>query len=410
MGKTMRVLKKERRRETMKKLFISAIIALMAINLGLYAQGKDTTQAKIKLELVWEKEFPEPVPGKVYGGIADVAFDKNRGGLFCPTVVVTGNSENAREIIYFDSTGKEIKTRKLKEWTQVRISSNGKYMAIMHPDKYDKEFYYGPVDIETISGKKVKRLGGVYGTWWWLSPKGNEIIMKEIWTDDDIYYFRGTPGKVKANLTKKEGDFTIFDGKPAIKWTGTENKYLQIGNKRVTASPDGKYVVISKYVPKGKSYVNHLLLYAKDGMLLKDFDLNIKGSLRRKFSSDSRYLVASVENLVFLIDVEKRKILWRYEFKDPYQKLNMTPTIDFSLNPFFIAGVFYHHRHEHTEPRKSNEHIVIFSKNGEVIFDKFLSKTLDTLGKVVLRVNSKGNMLCYVTPHKIRVFKLRGIK
>ena len=296
MGKIMRVLKK-RRRETMKKLFISAIIALMAINLGLYAQGKDTTQAEIKLELIWEKEFPESIPERVYGGITDVAFDKNRGGLFCPSVVVTGNPENAREIIYFDSTGEVVKRRKLKEWSQVRISENGKYIGIMHPEKWDKEFHYGPVDIINLSGKLVKRIEEVYGSWWWVSPKGNEVIEKEVWIDNDIYYFRGTPGKDTANLTKKEGNFTLFAGKPAIKWTGTENKYLQIGNlignlpgsglpngHSIAISPDGNYIAIPKAISKGKSYIYHLQLYTKYGILLKEFDLNKKGWLLSSFS------------------------------------------------------------------------------------------------------------------------------
>jgi len=47
----------------MKRLFLSAIIAFLAINLGLYAQEKDTVQVEpeVKLELVWEKEFESPV-------------------------------------------------------------------------------------------------------------------------------------------------------------------------------------------------------------------------------------------------------------------------------------------------------------------------------------------------------------
>lgn len=419
MGKTMRVLKKERRRETMKKLFSVTIICFMAmVNIGLYAQEKDTTQTEIKLELIWEKEFPEPVPEKVYGGITDVAFDKNRRGLFCPTVVVTGNHENAREIVYLDSMGNVMKTKKLKEWTQVRVSSNGKYIAIMHPDKYDGEFYYGPVDIETIDGKFVKRLGGVYGDRWWLSPKGNEIIMKEIWTDDDIYYFRGIPGKDTANLTKKEGDFTLFAGKPAIKWTGTENKYLQIGNlignlpgsglpngHSIAISPDGNYIAIPKAISKGKSYIYHLQLYTKYGILLKEFDLNKKGWLLSSFSHDSKYLVVAVKNLVFLIDVAKRKILWRYESDVPYQVLNLGTTLDFpSEPPFYVAGVFCHYS------KNPLEKIMIFSKEGNVLIDLSIGKTLNRLWRIAFKVNSNGDMLCYVDGHKIRVFKLRGVK
>jgi len=56
MGKTMRVLKK-RRRETMKKLFIAAIIALMAVNLGLYAQEKTLPKQRLSLNSYGRRSF-----------------------------------------------------------------------------------------------------------------------------------------------------------------------------------------------------------------------------------------------------------------------------------------------------------------------------------------------------------------
>jgi hypothetical protein len=353
----------------------------------------------VSLNLIWEKEFPEPIPGKVCGGIYDVAFDKNRGGLFCPTVVVTGNSENAREIIYFDSTGEVVKTRELKEWTQVRISSNGKYIAIMHPEKYDGEFHYGPVDIETISGKFVKRIDGVYSSWWWVSPKGNEIIEKDIWADADIYYFRGTLGKDKANL-----------------WTGTENDYLQIGNlignlpflpngHSIAISPNGNYIAVPKAIANDQSYTYHLQLYSKYGVLLKEFDLDKKGWVLSSFSKDSKYLVVAVKNLVFLIDVSKKRILWRYESNDPYQLLNLGTTPDFpSDSLFYVAGVFYRYS------KNPLERIMIFSIEGKVILDLFMGKVLNRIENLTFKVNKKGDMICYVTANKILIFNLRGVK
>ena len=382
----------------MKQVFLAIIIALMTV--GLYGQQPNLAPAegRIKLELIWEKEIPE--------GIADVAIDKARGGLFCPTVVVTGNCENAREILFFDTLGRIERRMKLKEWSQVRISDNGKYIGIMHPEKWDGEFHYGPVEIIELSGKLVKKVGTVYGTWWWVSPKGDEVIVKDVWSDDDIYYFKGTPGKDKANLTTGEGDVTMFAGIPAIKWSGVKNGYLQIGNKVVTPSPDGNYVTFVKYMAGGNGYVDHLLLYTRDGRLVRKFNLNKGGSLFTIFSPDSRFSVAVVENLVFLIDVENKKILWKYESNDQHQALNRSSTIDFSSSPpFYIAGVFHHH--EHLGPKLRDEKIIIFSQQGKVILDTIITKTLDTIGKNILRINQKGDMLCYVTGRKIRVFRLR---
>ena len=360
-------------------------------------QEEEQQKHKATLELIWEKEFPE--------AIVDAAFDEERDGLFCPTVVVTGNNENARAILFLDNTGETVKLTKLKEWTQVRISENGKYLGIMHPEKYDGEFHYGPVDIIDMSGKLVKKIEGVYGSWWWVSPTGDEVIVKDVWADDDIYYFRGTPGKSMANLTKHKGDISMFAGMPAIKWTGTDNRYLQIGSRGVIVSPDGEYVAILKYVAKADSYVNHLLLYTKDGALLKDFNLNRQGSLRTAFSPDSRFLVASIQNVVFQMDVEERKILWRCESDDPRQVLNVSSTIAFPPGPpFYVAGVFHHH--EHMGPKRYNERIAVLSREGEVVLDTLISETLDTMGTNVLRASKKGDMLCFASAHKIRVFQL----
>ena len=53
---------------------------------------------------------------------------------------------------------------------------------------------------------------------------------------------------------------------------------------------------------------------------------------------------------------------------------------------------------------------MIFSKEGNVLIDLSIGKTLNRLWRSAFKVNSKGDMLCYVDGHKIRVFKLRGIK
>ncbi|TET44750.1 hypothetical protein E3J62_09430 [candidate division TA06 bacterium] len=388
-------------------VIVATGLALLGLAEVRAAQGEKNQKSTV--ELVWDKEFPE--------GITDVAFDKEREGLFCPSVIVTGNCENAKAILYLDSSGKVIKETKLKEWTQVRISQNGQYIGIMHPEKYDGEFHHGPVDVMNMSGKVVKTIGGVYGSWWWVSPSGNEIIGKDVWADDDVYYFRGTPGKTEANLTKREGDISMLAGIPTIKWTETQSNYLQIGNKTVdlpcrkhghliAVSPDGKYVAIPEAIPEGKSYIYHLLLYTKEGTFLEKFDLEKEGSVLSSFSPDGKFLTVAVRNLVFLIDVGKKKILWKYESDDPYQLLNLGTTLDFpSEAPFFVAGVFWHY--EKLGSKDASERIMIFSEDGSVILDFAIGKGLNRGGRRVFKVNSKGNMLCYVTGNEIRVFQLR---
>ncbi|TET46758.1 hypothetical protein E3J62_03220, partial [candidate division TA06 bacterium] len=301
-------------------LIIATGLALLGLAEVRAAQGEKNQKSTV--ELVWDKEFPE--------GITDVAFDKEREGLFCPSVIVTGNCENAKAILYLDSSGKVIKETKLKEWTQVRISQNGQYIGIMHPEKYDGEFYYGTVDIIDRAGKLVKKVDEVYGTSWWVSPGGNEIIEKSVWDDDDIYYFRGTSGKGRADLTKSKGDISMFAGTQAIKWSETESAYLQIGTlignlpclpngHSIAVSPDGDYVATPRAIPQGNDYIYHLLLRRNNGILLEEFDLEKKGWVLSSFSPDGKFLTVAVRNLVFLIGVGKKKILWKYESDDPYQ-------------------------------------------------------------------------------------------
>jgi hypothetical protein len=279
----------------------------------------------------------------------------------------------------------------------------------MHPEKYDGEFHYGPVDIETISGKFVKRIDGVYSSWWWVSPKGNEIIEKDIWADADIYYFRGTLGKDKANLTKKEGDFTLFDGKPAIKWTGTENDYLQIGNNMVGLSEMLHWSLIAISLNGKYVAIPNLLLYTKEGILLEKFDLEKNAMVLPSFSPDGKFLAVAVKNFVYLIDVKETKMLWRYESDDPYQLLNLCAYLDFpSEPPFYVAGVFWHY--EKAGFKNPSERIVILSKEGKVLLEFSLGKGLNRLGSCEFKVNKTGDMLCYVTAHKIRIFNLRGLK
>ena len=390
----------------MKQVFLAIIIALMTV--GLYGQQPNLAPAegRIKLELIWEKEIPE--------GIADVAIDKARGGLFCPTVVVTGNCENAREILFFDTLGRIERRMKLKEWSQVRISDNGKYIGIMHPEKWDGEFHYGPVEIIELSGKLVKKVGTVYGTWWWVSPKGDEVIVKDVWSDDDIYYFKGTPGKDKANLTTGEGDVTMFAGIPAIKWSGTESGYFQIGNlisnleclpNGHTISSSGDYVAIPKAVSRNKDYVYHLLVY-RNNVLLKEFALEKKGWVLSSFSPDRRFLAVAVENAVFLFDLTEKKRLWKYESDDPHQILNLGTTLDFSTDSlFYLAGVFCHY--ENMGSKDPAERILIFSKKGKNLLNSIISENLHRMEKIDFKVNPKGDQLCYVTNHSIRVFQLR---
>jgi hypothetical protein len=378
-------------------LCIITPLALLSSPSALESDDKPrNTNQRVTLRLVWDRSFPD--------GIVTVAFNEDRAGIFCPSIVVEGKAEWSKAILFLDGNGDQYKKIELAPWSQVRISRNGKFIGIMHPEKHDKELHYGPVAILNAAGDSIRRFGEVYGSGWGVSPTGREIACREPFSDDDIIYFTGINGERTANLSKGEGNILLFDGMPAAKWADTDNGYLQIGDNGVFCSSNGRYVALPKYVQTDSGSVAHLILYTHDGIPLKDFDLGVSRSLFASFSDDGRYLVVAVKNLVFLIDVTDTKILWLYESDDRYQVLNRSSRIDFCLEPFYVAGVFHHHRHSVYGER--DERLIIFSADGEVIADTVITKVLDKSGTTSLKVSKTGDMICYVTGQRIRVFQL----
>jgi hypothetical protein len=389
---------------------ITFLLVFLSFPLALESEHKvQDTDQHVVVRLIWERSFPD--------GILDVAFDEDREGVFCPSIVVEGEPAWSKAILFLDGNGDEYKKIELAQWSLVRVSPNGRYIGVMRRKAYEKQFQCGPVDILDTAGVFVRRFKEGCGHVWLVSPTGKEIACWDGFSDDLLIYFTGINGKRSVNLSKWEGDVILFDSMPAAKWKDIDNGYLHIGgllqidgylrgpNGIVFCSPDGKYVALSKYFPSDSGSVAHLVLYTHDGIPLRDFDLAVSRSLFASFSDDGRYLVAAVKNLVFLIDVTDRKVLWEYESDDQYQVLNRPGTIDFCPEPFYIAGVFHHKSSPVYGER--DERLIIFSANGEVIADTLITETVDPAGDVVLRVSRAGDMICYVTEQRIRVFQVR---
>lgn len=141
----------------MKNVFIYTIIALMAINLGLYAQKKETTQEKSKIELsvVYEKTFDEPIVDVIFDtvtvsieeakemGWREEVFtskekEKGEKSVFYHRVVIIGeNEKQVRKIVFYSKNEvvkKVISVAPMKE--RVLVSKNGKY--ILKAKRYDE--------------------------------------------------------------------------------------------------------------------------------------------------------------------------------------------------------------------------------------------------------------------------------
>jgi len=82
------------------------LLVLVVANLAV-AQGEEQEKQSVRIELVWEKEFPEGITD-----YSNVYFDKEKRGLFCPSIVVTGGGEDCKGVYFLDSTGKVTYERK----------------------------------------------------------------------------------------------------------------------------------------------------------------------------------------------------------------------------------------------------------------------------------------------------------
>jgi|GEM_PF-2111407 len=120
----------------MKRILFLAIVAFLAGNLGLYGQEKDTAQIepKVKLELVWEKEFGSPV--------VDFAIENDKQDESYVSVVIIGGEVliiNKKGTITKELSGIEKKLGKGEVSNIFRLSESGTYIIQLWGYAYDGE-------------------------------------------------------------------------------------------------------------------------------------------------------------------------------------------------------------------------------------------------------------------------------
>jgi len=141
----------------MKSIFLSLIITLIAIGLGLYAQERETTQTepKVTLELAWEKECDVPIAN--YIGDVD-----EKGNVVLRSVTLLG--ESTTDVRFLDAKGQSVVTTlKLKSLTAGRLlqSKAGTYIGNYEITKGK------PGDVEEVSFS----LYGKDGALLWMNPQ-----------------------------------------------------------------------------------------------------------------------------------------------------------------------------------------------------------------------------------------------
>ena len=361
------------------------------------------SKPSVTLELMWEKEFPEGISD--YG---NVYFDKERGGLFCPSIVITGGGEDCKAVYFLDSTGSIVYEKQLEQWSVARVSRNGQYIGIMKPEKYDGEFHYGPVEIINRKGKVVNRVASVYGPYFWVSPSGDEIISWDPWSErEQTYYYHSAEGIEKASFSRSKwrdkglrtGKIYDFDSRPALKWSRDEG-YIRIfpwvlsyGAPASFATSHDKHFVAFR---SGEQ----IILYDFQGHLLDKGQLSDSRNHRPTFSPNDRYLVVATVKAVDFFEISTEgdlKHLWSYKESQSGDQTNVgvAPDVDDEGNVVVLVS------------ESGEGKIRMFDRQGNVVSEHRL---VEYSGKALLRISKDGRSLAYVPlkykGSKVSVFKV----
>ncbi len=410
----------------MRKLFLLAMVCFMImVNIRLYAQEKGATQGEteIKLELIWEKEFPE--------GIIDVAFQ----GLdnLMPKVVVTGNDPRwgCKEVYFFNREGNVICSRRLmgvvfdkygnviNSWAygglaRAVISQNGKYVGIFEPKKFtEKEGSpIGNVEIIDSTGSVVNSfpLGSRY---YWVSPYGNEIIAGYPILNDAIFTIINKEGSRNVDLSKTEkSEYMLGDKFKVIRWENSNklqdlvivnrgyNSFMKasrflydaandFGNGLLKTNRYGKHFAIRT----GKK----VSIFNKKAELISRYPTESGTGLA--MSIDGQYLAVPTKlHGIYVIEISTEK--------GRMQKVSL-PIREKAFNAFQPQALKGFHTFEITTSGK----IVIDSEDNIWFNNKrrFNKESLDIKkgAKIIgLRVDTSERTLCIITNHSIRIYAI----
>ncbi|MCK4235291.1 PQQ-binding-like beta-propeller repeat protein [candidate division WOR-3 bacterium] len=350
----------------MKKLFISAIIALMAISLGLYAQEKNATQEdpKMELQVVYEKTFTDPIVDVIFGEVEvtldeakrigwkeDAFTEKKRTNervkIFYPKVVITSRKEGidypgepegemrAKEIKFYDKDGKLMKT--VLAGHRLLRSENGRYLVVanLFGDGYDKQgkyiFHDGGGLIYNWNGDEIGQIpsgniiqvsdkGYVLGEWIVYDSSGRKTGSLETDIPEEYMSCEVNCSKMSRNgeyivtvlsmFGPKEALYILWDNTGRILW----KKEFPF---EVSGSMPLSHSIIENISIVGKAYTKSgvcIVMIDWDGKLLWNTKSTTGGNFRSKFSHDNKKVfIISSRGYVLCVDTFSGKIRWQHK-------------------------------------------------------------------------------------------------
>jgi WD40 repeat protein len=367
----------------MRRLFLSITIALMALNIGLYAQGKDTAhqEPKVKLELVWEKEIPE--------GVKDFVFlDENGYNVFS---VQCKNPEKALKekrilmvqdgkLRYFEGDEMKIVKEVALRGGSITISKNGHNLATIEGLERDPSGKGGFVNKPAIlrlynwKGEELASTQILPEEWEYIDiyPLGNDnMVIVSMVGGEGLYYGIEIYVKRDKNLTK------VFSNKN-VSWLvdydeNGERALLVVENKEMvlfngSGEEDIRYICPRPYrkgflSPRGNYIVEitagkYVMIFDYNGKLIAEHHVQGQGNYYAAFSPDEKYLLVSPGfRKIYLFETKSGNLVWEYAHPDDRPSFfpgAVTPDGEFSF-------VIY------TPSKEENKWIWIFNKKGKVI-------------------------------------------
>lgn len=392
----------------MKKFVILigvSAFALVALGLSIF-EGESQTKVeeqkdKIKLELILQKEFPE--------GIVDVAFDKERGGLFCPSVIVTGRTHLAIEAIHFMNENGEVRFTRERQTkrTKAKISSNGKYVGILDPIHLDVEKDpVGPVEIIDLTGRIVTKTQEITGPLFRVSPSGDRILVHNGYTgvlsfvdQDKVISVGRVEGTVSID-SKNLRTATPLLGEliRVYPWGGEKKRHFLAVDTRTNRKVPSITSEDQRWI--GFLLPDTLLLYDYEKSLMKNVTNVTEHAISTlSFSPQSNFLVVGksiggqkdkrIHLFLALIRLSPLELLWKHELsfsKDPG---------DFpSYFKKRLAHIGVSNEGKYVIASQTTENIYIYDRDGTLL-KKFVLPD-DSLIKSV-KLNPEGNTLTVVT-------------
>ena len=334
----------------MKKLLFIVIVALVAINIWLYAQEKDTVQAEpeIKLELVWEREFEEPV--------IDFTIGTTKDGEPYPDVVVLGSQLGSKALI-LDSKEKKLSDLKgLEEgfnFFGISESKNHIIHSWWRHDKEGKEVEECIVYIYDLQGKLLWKTPNIAPTRYPLLSPNGEYLIGPSWAEVLLVKKDGTIKLINPRQNKRRALMRIFfavSGNSEFWAINFGEPYADESVQVVTYDPYGVELFRKAMEPMGLAYG---IAISKNGEMIGVVSPNKKNNFFNLFDKkgnilwtakglssmaeqwivfsplDNYVLVTSLGGNLKYFDVSTGQLNWEYSIPKEEISVNQDPGIGF---------------------------------------------------------------------------------